>query len=173
MIKELRFQAPIPLDKSHDITTFDCGVSELNLFLHKYALINSLNQSVKTFVALDLEGDRRVVGFYSLVAGAVEHNAVPPRVSKGLGKYPIPVIILARLAVDKDYQGLGLGKGLLKDALLRSLNVVDQIGARAIAVHAKDEQAAAFYEQYDFQRSPISPVHLYLLMKDIRKTLGL
>ncbi|QUS60801.1 GNAT family N-acetyltransferase [Synechocystis sp. PCC 7339] len=171
MTRGKSFQAPIALEPSHDLGSFDCGVPELNLFLQKYALTNSRNHTAKTFVALGEAG--QVIGFYSLVAGAVEHGAVPPRVSKGLGKYPIPVIVLARLAVDRRYQGLGLGKGLLKDALLRCLNVVEQIGARAIAVHAKDEEAAAFYERYDFERSPLSECHLYLLVKDISKTAGI
>lgn len=170
MTRRKSFQSPIALEPSHDVGSFDCGVPELNLFLQKYALTNSRNYSAKTFVAL--AGAGPVVGFYSLVAGSVEHGVVPPRISKGLGKYPIPVIVLARLAVDRHYQGLGLGKGLLKDALLRCLNVVEQIGARAIAVHAKDEKAAAFYERYDFEPSPLSESHLYLLVKDIRKTVG-
>jgi predicted N-acetyltransferase YhbS len=98
---------------------------------------------------------------------------VPPRIRKGLGKYPIPVILLARLAVDISEQGQKLGKGLLKDALLRALSVTESIGARAILVHAKDQNSKAFYQKFGFEPSPLDEFHLYLLMKDVQKILNI
>ena len=165
---------PILLTKFHDTSSFDCGVTALNTFLQNYALQNLKNRSVKTFVAVIKPEEKieRVVGYYSLVAGAVEHSAVPPRVKKGLGKYPIPVIILARLAVDISMQGQGLGKGLLKDALLRILTISENLGVRAVLVHAKDEKAKNFYHQFGFESSPVNEYHLYLLIKDIQATIS-
>jgi len=168
-----KLSAPILLTKVHDTESFDCGVNALNSFLQNYALQNVKNKSVTTFVAVMETGNReQVVGYYSLVAGSVEHSAVPPRIKKGLGKYPIPVIILARLAVDISMQGKGLGKGLLKDALLRILSITNNLGVRAVLVHAKDERAKNFYHQYGFESSPIDEYHLYLLIKDIEVTIA-
>lgn len=168
-----KLSAPISLTKAHDTSTFDCGVNALNSFLLNYALQNLKNKSVKTFVAvMETDNRERVVGYYSLVAGSVEHSAVPPRVKKGLGKYPIPVIILARLAVDVSMQGKGLGKGLFKDALLRILTITENLGVRAVLVHAKDEKAKNFYEQFGFESSPTNEYHLYLLIKDIQVTIA-
>ena len=164
---------PILLTKLHDTSSFDCGVTVLNTFLQNYALQNLKNRSVKTFVTVIKPEEKieRVVGYYSLVAGSVEHSAVPPRVKKGLGKYPIPVIILARLAVDISMQGQGLGKGLLKDALLRILTISENLGVRAVLIHAKDDKAKNFYRQFGFESSPVNEYHLYLLIKDIQATI--
>ena len=112
---------------------------------------------------------KRVVGYYALAYGSVEPQVAPARVRKGLARHPIPVMVLARLAVDRSEQGRGLGEGLLKDALLRTLQAADIAGLRAVVVHAKDETARAFYERFDFVRSPIDEYHLMLLMKDLRK----
>jgi GNAT superfamily N-acetyltransferase len=158
------FNRPVLLSSSHNIDTFNCGVSALNNFLKNYALTNQKNYAARTFVATR---NNCVVGFYTLVAASVEPSSVPPRIKKGLAKYPIPIILIARLAVDLTEQGKGLGKALLKDALLRSLSVTENIGARAILVHAKDQQAKQFYEHFGFEASPIDEYHLYLLMKDV------
>jgi GNAT superfamily N-acetyltransferase len=101
----------------------------------------------------------------------VDRDDVPPRVAKGLGNYPVPVIVLARLAVDRSEQRKGLGKALLKDALIRCMQAADIIGCRAILVHAKDEAAGEFYRRFGFVASPISDLHLCLLIKDIRASL--
>ena len=113
----------------------------------------------------------RVVGYYSLSAGSVRKEESPARVAKGLAKHPIGVILLARLAVDRSEHGAGLGKGLLVDALSRALTAADAIGARAILVHAIDDEAAAFYKKFDFEPSPLDPKQLMLLMKDLRPSL--
>lgn len=156
---------PIPIDKTHVLTSFDCGVAPLNDYLVKYASVNHLNRSARTFVATRAD---RVVGYYTLAAGSVSRDQVPPRVSRGLGQYPVPVILLARLAVDVTEAGKGLGAGLLKDAVLRAFQASDLVGCRAILTHAKDRQAVTFYLKYGFVPSPVNDFHLYLLMKDVK-----
>ena len=115
--------------------------------------------------------ERRVVGYYSLSAGSVLREESPPRIGKGLAKHPVGVILLARLAVDRGERGTGLGKLVLVDALVRAANAADQIGARAVLVHAIDEEAATFYEKFGFERSPFDSKQLMLLMKDLRASL--
>lgn len=158
--------SPVALAREHDLSHFDCGVAALNDYLCKYALANHQNGSARTYVAVR---GQRVVGYYSLAAGSVSPEQVPERVKKGLARHPIPVILLARLAVDRSEHGKGLGTGMLKDALLRAAQAADLIGCRAVLVHAKDEEAKAFYAKFDFIPSPIDDLHLYLLLKDIRK----
>jgi GNAT superfamily N-acetyltransferase len=156
---------PVPLERVHDTAAFDCGVAALNQYLQKHALLNHQNRSARTYVALR---DGRLVGYYTLAAGSVSRDQVPPRVAQGLGRYPVPVILLARLAVDVSERGRGLGRGLLHDALLRAFQASDLVGSRAILTHAKDEVAKAFYLRFDFVPSPVNDRHLYLLMKDVR-----
>lgn len=163
-------KAPVPLEAFHAIDDFDCGDEALNTYLRKFARINNQNSSARTYVTARNE---RVVGYYTLTPGAVTKQEAPQRVGKGLADHPLPVIVLARLAVDKSEQGTGLGKGLLKDALLRIVGAADIIGGRAVLVHAKNSQAKSFYEHFGFEPSPIDQFHLYLLLKDIKKTLGM
>jgi GNAT superfamily N-acetyltransferase len=160
---------PVPLAKDHDVTAFDCGAPALNAYLHKYALANHQNRSARTYVSLR---DQRVVGYYTLAAGAVRRAETPERVAKGLADYPVPIILLARLAVDRSEQGKGLGAALLKDALLRAAQAADLVGCRAVLVHAKDQSAQAFYLRFGFEPSPVDELHLYLLMKDLKASLG-
>jgi GNAT superfamily N-acetyltransferase len=162
-------ESPSPLDKSHDVSGFGCGVQSLDDYLGKYAYLNHQNRSARTYVA---SRGGRVVAFYTLAAGSVSREETPSRVAQGLGQYPVPVILLARLAVDSRERGKGLGRAMLRDAILRALQAADIIGSRAMLVHAKDEQAAAFYKKFGFQPSPINEFHLYLLMKDIKRTLA-
>lgn len=157
------------LTRSHVVEGFDCGTPALNRFLERYALQSQQADASRTYVALD---EDEVVGFYALVVGEVAHVDAPPRIIKGLARYPVPVMILARLAVSKSRQGQRLGAGLLKDALLRIVGAADLAGIRAVAVHAKDDSARAFYERFDFERSPTDPYHLLLLMKDVRAILA-
>ncbi|CDP51767.1 FIG001353: Acetyltransferase [Devosia sp. DBB001] len=164
------FSAVRKLDASHDVDAFDCGKEPLDRFLQRHALVNQKAGSAQTYVVCR-EG-QRVTGYYSLAVGAVEHADAPGRVSKGLARHPIPVMLLARLAIDRSEQGKGLGKALLKDALLRTAQAADIAGIRALLVHAKDDEARAWYEQFDFEPSPTDPYHLFLLMKDLRALLG-
>ncbi|MEX2375077.1 MAG: GNAT family N-acetyltransferase [Dehalococcoidia bacterium] len=157
-----------PLTSEHDATAFDSGKPELDTWIKRFALASQQAGSARVYVLLD---GGRVVGFYALAAASVELAEAPPRFSKGVARPPIPVILLARLAVDRSQQGMGLGAALLKDALLRAVSASGEIGARAVLVHAKDEEARQFYEHFDFEPSPTDPLHLLLLMKDIRALL--
>jgi GNAT superfamily N-acetyltransferase len=167
----MTFSPPRLITSEDQLDDFDCGHESLNIYLQRFALTNTAAGTSRTFVTAPV-GMRTVAGYYSLAAGAVEKAHVPERIAKGVPNHPIPVILLARLAVDRRQQGLGLGQGLLRDALQRSLSAADVIGIRAILVHAKDEQAAAFYKYFGFIPSPIHPLHLMLLMKDLKRNLG-
>lgn len=153
------------LQRSHAIDGFDCGREQLNRFLARYAFQNQQSGGSQTYLAL--AGDQ-VVGYYTLVVGQVEYDDAPERLKKGLARRPVPIMLLARLAIHKDWQGQGLGAGLLKDAMLRTLQAAEIAGIRAFAVHAKDDQAKAFYTRFDFLPSPTDPYHLFRLLKDIR-----
>ena len=148
---------------------FDCDQPDLNQFLQRYALVNQKADSAQTYVCCK---DGEVAGFYSLTVGSVEHEEAPLRVVKGLARYPVPVMILARLAVDKAHQGKGLGRALLKDALLRTLQVSDIVGIRALIVHAKNDAARQWYVDWEFEPSPTDSFHLFLMLKDLKAIVG-
>lgn len=160
---------PKPLDVLHDRATFDCGVEPLNDYLRKYALQNQKKDAARTYVITREE--TAVIGYYTLVFGSVSIVEATPEIASGLGKYPIPIILLARLAVDKSKAGKGLGKILLKDALLRTIRAADIAGLRAILTHAKDDEAKQFYQRFGFQESPIAPLTLMLDIRHIRASL--
>lgn len=151
------------------VDAFDCGQPALNQFLQRYALVNQKANSAQTYVCCQAGV---VAGFYSLVVGSVEPDATPPRVLKGLARHPVPVMILARLAVDLAHQGKGLGKALLKDALLRTAQAADIAGMRCLLVHAKDDAAKQWYASWEFEPSPTDPYHLFLMLKDLKAILG-
>jgi GNAT superfamily N-acetyltransferase len=154
------------LRRMHAVDGFDCGNEALNRFLTRYAFQNQQADASQTYVAVD--GDC-VAGYYTLVVGDVAYEGVPARLAKGLDRHPVPIVLLGRLAVDKNHQGKKLGAGLLKDALLRTLHAADIAGIRAFAVHAKDDSARSFYERFDFVASPADPYHLFLLLKDVKR----
>jgi GNAT superfamily N-acetyltransferase len=156
------------LQRGHAVEGFDCGSEALNRFLIRHALQNEQAGASRTYVALD---DTEIAGYYTLVVGQVEHAAAPERLKKGLARHPVPIMLLARLAIATHWQGKGLGSGLLKDAMLRTLQAADIAGIRAFAVHAKDDAARAFYERFDFAASPSDAYHLFRLLKDIRAIL--
>jgi GNAT superfamily N-acetyltransferase len=160
------WEAPTPLRRGHQVDKFDCGNSQLNEYLQQFAWTNQQSGAARSYVACC---GKRVVGYYTMAFGAIEHQIASQRVRKELARHPIPVMLLARLAVDVNDQGKGLGKGLLKDALLRTLQAADIGGLRAIIVHAKDEHARIFYEAFGFESSPLDEFHLMLLLKDVRK----
>jgi GNAT superfamily N-acetyltransferase len=159
---------PCPLSKEHVVDDFECGQPPLDIWLKRYAWQNQCSDAARTFVVCD---KRRVVGFYSLAVGAVDHVTATQRIKKGLARHPIPVMILARLAVDLRYQGKKIGKSLLKDALMRTIQASEHAGIRAIFVHAKDHKARMFYEKYGFESSPVKPLKMMLLVKDTKKVL--
>jgi GNAT superfamily N-acetyltransferase len=166
----MTFRAPELLAVEHETDAFDCGSPALNNYLKRFALTNNATGSARTYVACP-ETSATVIGYYSLCAGSIEKSAAAERIAKGMPAHPIPVILLARLAVDRRFQGKGLGAGLLKDALLRALNAADAIGIRAVLVHAKDSSATTFYAHFGFAPSPTDPLHLMLLIKDIKHAL--
>jgi GNAT superfamily N-acetyltransferase len=157
------------LDRTHVVEPFTCGQHELDRFLIRHALSAQQSNSSQTYVAL---AGQDVIGFYTIVAGEVHHANAPERVVKGMPRHPIPLLVLARLAVHVSAQGRGIGAGLLLDALGRTLQVADVVGIRALAVHAKDDQAAAFYRHFGFAPSPTDPRHLFMITKDIRLAAG-
>ena len=148
---------------------FDCGQAALNQFLQRYALVRQKANSAQTYVCC--QGDV-VVGFYSFAVGSVDPEAAPSRVMKGLARHPVPIMILARLAVDKEHQIKGLGQALLKDALLRTAQAADIAGIRCLLVHAKDDAARCWYESWEFEPSPTDPYHLFLMLKDLKSLLS-
>jgi GNAT superfamily N-acetyltransferase len=156
------------LRRDHAVDAFDCGEEPLNQFLARYAWQSQQSGASHTYLGVSGEA---VVGFYSLAVGEVAHAAASDRLRKGMPRHPIPLMILARLAIDRNWQGRGLGAGLLKDALLRTEQAADIAGIRAMAVHAKNDQAAAFYARFGFEPSPTDARHMFLLMKDIRRAL--
>jgi GNAT superfamily N-acetyltransferase len=153
------------LQRSHNIDPFDCGREALNRFLKRYALQSQQAEASQTYVAL---AGRQIAGYYTLVVGEVAYEAAHERPTKGLARHPVPIMLLARLAIATSWQGRGLGSGLLKDAMLRTEQAADIAGIRAFAVHAKDDQARSFYEHFGFTPLPSDPYHLFRLLKDIR-----
>ncbi len=127
--------------------------------------MNQQNETARTYV---VHRAGRVVAYYSITTGSTSREEAPARVAKGLANHPVPVIVLARLAVDKAEQRTGLGRSLLMNALTRIAGAAEIVGARAVLVHAIDAQAAAFYERFDFVRCPENELHMMLLMKDLR-----
>jgi predicted GNAT family N-acyltransferase len=168
-VSSISLISPVAIGKEHDTDSFDCGVEPLNEYLKKHALLNHNNRAARTYVAMR---DDAIVGYYTLANGSVSRDEVPARVAKGLGRYPVPVTILARLVLGVSERGKGLGGGLLKDALLRAYQASEIVGSRAVVTHAKDEAARSFYLRYQFDPSPLNDMHLYLLMKDIREAFG-
>ena len=161
---------PVLLNAEHDVSEFDGGTQSLNDFLQRFALENQKGGRSRTYVAAR---HGRVVACYSLAPAGVAPLDVPPRIAKGQGAQDIPVILLARLAVNRHEQGRRIGSHMLLDALRRAVEGAEVIGGRAVLVHAKDEQARAFYLRYGFEPSPTDGLHLLMLMKDLRKTFGM
>lgn len=159
--------APSPLNPNHDTEAFNCGESLLDDWLKKSALKNEKSGASRTFV---IGQENRVIGYYALATGCVERIDAPKNISRNMPD-PIPVIILARLAVDKDFQEKRLGGALLRDAMIRTLNVTEQVGVRSLLVHAISDEAKDFYLRYSFQVSTIDPMTLFLSINELKKAL--
>ena len=153
----------------HDPTDFDCDSEELNSFIRLYALVGQRANISQTYVAVN---GRAIAGYHTLVVGDVVYEDAPDRLAKGLPRYPVPVLLLARLAVDCRRQGKGLGAALVVDAMRRTLQVADIAGVRALLVHAKDNAARNFYIHLGFEPFPHEPFILYRLVKDFRAMQG-
>jgi GNAT superfamily N-acetyltransferase len=160
--------APQALSAKHQLDNFDCGKPALNDWLVRHAMQAQASGSARTCVVV--EGDR-VVGYFSLAVGQADAMEAPDRIRKGMGGYPIPVVILARLAVSMQDQGKGIGIGMLQEAIRRTVAIADQAGVRALLTHPIDEEASRFYRRFGFESSPIREQQLLLLLKDARKLL--
>jgi GNAT superfamily N-acetyltransferase len=154
---------PERLTHNHIVTDFDCGDHQLNDWLKRKAIRNEGGGASRTYVVCWHDS---VIAYYCLSSGAVFHNILPGKYKRNMPD-PVPVIVIGRLAVDRNWQGKGIGGGLLKDACLRSLEVSEVIGVKAILVHAISSNAVEFYTQYGFTPSPVQPLTLLLLLKDI------
>lgn len=163
-----RVTAPEHIEAHHDSTAFDCGQPELNDWLRLRALDNEASGASRTYV-ICAEG--RVVGYYALATGAIARAAATGKVRRQMPD-PIPVIIIGRLAVDARYQGHGLGYGLLRDALLRTLQVAKQAGIRAVLLHVMTADAKRFYLRAGFQESPLEPMTMMITIADIERALA-
>lgn len=155
----LRLGAPQPLTTDHRVDEFSCGESVLDEWLKRRALANQSSGASRTFVVVD--SDNRVHGYYAMAAGAVAHHIATGGVRRNMPD-PVPVLVLARLAIDRRAQGAKLGAALLQDAVHRAVAVSRHAGVRALLVHALHERAKQFYEHYGFQESPQHPMTLML-----------
>lgn len=159
---------PHALDASHVLEGFDCGKTSLNDWLLRHARQAQASGSAKTYVVAE---DQRLVGYYSLTVGQIDTLAAPDRIRKGMGAYPIPVVILARLAVAIQDHGRDIGVGMLQDAIRRTMAIAEQAGVRALLTHPLDDDAARFYLRFGFEASPAQEQQLLLLLKDARRLL--
>lgn len=162
----MNLSAPRPLDASHHLEHFDCGKPALTHWLLHHALQAQSSGSARTFVCCD---KARVAGYSSLTVGQINTLEAPERERRGMGQYPIPLVILARLAVDLDYQGHGLGFSLLQDATHRAIAVAGHAGIRAMLTHPLDAEAEAFYRRFGFEPTPENERQPILLLKDARR----
>ena len=162
------YSLPRPIAEDDDTSEFDSGEASLDDYLRRRALANHVQGASRCFVTCS---DERVVGYYALASASVQHSDVAGKVRRNMPD-PVPVILLSRLAVDRKEQSTGLGKNLLRDAILRSVEASDIIGVRALLVHALNDTARAFYRHFDFEPSPTDPLHLLLLIKDARAIVG-
>jgi GNAT superfamily N-acetyltransferase len=161
----LQLRAPQPLVADHLLDGFACGEASLDDWLRRRALSNQLNGASRTFVITDQDG--RVVGYYAMAAGAVAHQMATSGVQRNMPD-PIPVMVLARLAIDHRAQGIKLGAALLQDAVYRAVAVSRNAGVRALLVHALHERAKQFYEHYGFQQSSQHPMTLMLRLDTVK-----
>jgi GNAT superfamily N-acetyltransferase len=160
--------APQHLTATHDVSAFDCGVPELDIWLKKRALANEETGASRTYVVC---AAGRVVGYYALATGGVALTQAPGRVRRNMPD-PVPVMILGRLAVNQNWKGRNLGASLLRDAIGRTLQAAEIGGIRAILVNAISEDARRFYERNGFRSSPVDPMILMITVADARKALS-
>lgn len=162
----MSLRAPEALGPQHQLEGFDCGKPALNDWLLRHARQAQGSGSAKTFVVAD---DARVLGYFSLTVGQIDTLDAPERIRKGMGQYPLPVVILARLAVASVCQGQGIGVALLQDAIRRTMLIAEQAGIRALLTHPIDAEASRFYTRFGFIASPLREQQLLLLLKDARR----
>jgi GNAT superfamily N-acetyltransferase len=163
-VSELRIA---PLARDHELDRLDSGAPELDGWLRRFARVADASGTARTYV---LANEKRVVGYYALTPAAVDRSELPARHAKGMPAHPIGAILLARLALDRSWQGQGYGRALVADAAIRTLQAAELVGARAMLLHARDQTAATFYERLGFSRSPTDPLHLMVLTTDLNRT---
>jgi len=161
-------KAPEPIAPDHEIDTFESGVAALDEWLKRRARRNEAEGASRTFVICV---ERRVVGYFSLSAGSILHATATGRVRRNMPE-PVPALLLGRLAVDRTWQGKGLGADLLRDAVLRAIVAAETVGVRAILVHAISDEAKSFYERHGFRPSPIEPMTLMITIEEAQKMLA-
>ena len=159
--------SPVPLAPEHELVLFDSGIAPLDDWLRRRARANEAGGASRTFV---LSIERRVIGYYSLAAGSLLYASATGKVRRNMPE-PVPVVLLGRLAVDRGWQGKGLGSDLLRDAVLRTTAAAGAVGVRAILVHAISPAAKAFYERHGFGASPVDPMTLMITIEDARNAL--
>ncbi|HEY7031551.1 MAG TPA: GNAT family N-acetyltransferase [Thermomicrobiales bacterium] len=160
--------APAPLSASHDVEPFACGEPSLDAWLKRHARKNEASGASRTYVVCI---GTVIVGYYCLAAGAIDRDQAPKPMQRNMPD-PIPVMVLGRLAVDRNHQDKGIGSALLRDAVLRVLQVADIAGVKAILVHAISEEARAYYLARGFLESPIQPMTLCLVLDTARQALA-
>ncbi len=161
----MTLRAPAALAAHDALSEFDSGVPSLDQWLKRRALQNQASGASRTYVVRD---DNRVVGYYALASGAVAIDAASGRFRRNMPD-PVPVVMLARLALDRSVQGRGLGRMLVRDAGLRVLHAADTIGIRGLLVHALSDEALAFYLATGFEPSPLDPMTLMVTLSDLRR----
>ncbi len=164
----MELSAPVPLVAVHDLSLFSCGEPALDNWLRGRAMKNETSGASRTYVVC---AGNEVVGYYSLAVGSIEHQFAPGNIKRNMPQ-PIPVMILARLAVDRRYGGRNIGTAMVRDALLRTLQAADIAGIRALIVHALNENAAAFYQARGLTASPFDPLVLFLALDPVRRLWG-
>jgi len=160
-------QAPVPLAAGHDTSTFCSGVQSLDQWLRQRGLRNKASGATRTFVTCQ---ESRVLAYYALASSAVSSEMAPGRLRRNMPD-PIPMVVLARLAIDQSLQGSGAGRALVRDACLRVIGAAGAIGIRGLLVHALSEPARAFYERVGFEPSPLDPMTLMATLADLRAAL--
>ncbi|MEQ8996014.1 MAG: GNAT family N-acetyltransferase [Coleofasciculus sp. B1-GNL1-01] len=164
----MKYTPPEHIQPTHDIESFDCGEISLNQWLKTRALNNETLGSSRTYVVC---WENKVVGYYCLANGQVSHIEAPGKIKRNMPD-PIPVVVMGRLAVDIHHQGKGIGMGMIKDAVKRTLQASEILGIRAILIHALNENVKDFYvERCGFMPSPIHPLTVMVKLSDIKKNL--
>lgn len=156
------------LTAEHGLTGFDCGNDQLTSWLIRHALASQRADLARTYLALE---DDTIAGYVSLTTGSVRHDEAPKRYTRGMPRYPIPTILIARLAVDQRHQGRQLGSRLLAEAMRRAVTASDAAAARLVVVDAIDDRAAAFYRNRGFIDVPENPLRLYRRIADVRRSI--
>jgi len=166
-----RFAGPEPLRGGHRINGFESGEGSFDVWLARHARAAGGAGSAKTYVVTDGTQEGRIVGYYALTGASVEPREATDRAVKGMGRYPIPAVLLSRLAVDLSVQQSGVGALLLQDAMLRAVSVSDEVGIRLLLAHALNDSARPFYVKFGFEESPTDSMNLQIIIKDVKASI--